>query len=248
LDRGVERRLLRRAFAAVFTTEETRRAYRAVFGALPPGGLHVSRCAFDPRLFENLEAEKRRTDRFRLVYTGVYGMVNRNLLGLLEALAGLHRSDWELHLAGRDNSESEDTLGLWLDRHGLSDQVRRRGQLPQARALALQGSADLLLVWGWPGGMQIPAKIYEYIAAERPILLVRGGRDDAAESLVLEGPRGLSVDNSRESLSTVLGEAMDLRAAGRWERRFRLERDMRYTWDAQISILADLLELGGHVV
>jgi hypothetical protein len=242
-DKRIEKRMLKRAAAAVFTTGETAEAYRSAFEGLPRGGgLHVSRCAFDPASFEDLKSAGKSAGKFRLVYTGIYGMVNRNIQGLLDSLAGLERDDWELHLAGVDNSENENSLAGYLSQLGIDAQVHQHGQLPLAEALSLQKSADLLLLWGWPGGMQIPAKVYEYIAVERPIMLIRGDVHDASESLVREGPRGISVAADRDFLSKALNTILEDWSTGRWEAQFNLKRDMRFSWDAQISILADIFE------
>ena len=64
--------------------------------------------------------------------------------------------------------------------HGVSDLVRRHGFVPREQVLAKQRRAQLLLLFAWTGRSRRghhTAKLYDYLAARRPILAIGPGGD-----------------------------------------------------------------------
>ena len=107
-------------------------------------------------------------------------------------------------------------------RKGLSGKVIFLGHCPHARALSLQKGADILLLLGWAKGRQIPAKVFEYIGAGRPILALRSDADDIAARLVETRRRGLVAWNRIEAIVSAIGEFHDLWRRGVLDWRFEL--------------------------
>ena len=69
-------------------------------------------------------------------------------------------------------------LGAEIERRGLAGLVTLDGQLAHAEALRATTQADILLLLDSPGRrLGVPAKLYEYLGARRPILALaeRGG-------------------------------------------------------------------------
>lgn len=65
---------------------------------------------------------------------------------------------------------------------GLRGIVEFTGPLSHAESRALQRAADLLLLWKPPGmPTMVPGKLYEYLAAGRPIVALLPAGDEAAE-------------------------------------------------------------------
>ncbi len=82
---------------------------------------------------------------------------------------------------------------------GMSDQVHVHGPVPYAQSLRLQCEADalLLLLWDDPRERGVfTGKLFEYIGADRPILVI-GCADGVAASVIRE--RGLGVSTSKTS-------------------------------------------------
>jgi glycosyltransferase involved in cell wall biosynthesis len=118
-----------------------------------------------------------------LVHTGkLTGAWGRDPRCLLEALRRVRDGDppaaarMQLVLAGRLTSEEQ----RMIERAGLGDMVRHLGMLSRAQALALQRSADVLvlitsprLVW------ELPGKVFEYFGAGRPILALAAHNEAA---------------------------------------------------------------------
>jgi glycosyltransferase involved in cell wall biosynthesis len=131
-------------------------------------------------------------DRHSLVHTGRLSLSGRSLRPLLDGLRLAREGDpevakWlELVFAG---SATEEERAL-LEAPGLSDAVRFLGWLERTRALELQRAADTLLVVTSTGSQRSIAtgKLYEYLAAGRPILVL-GDQTEAAR-IVLEAGAG----------------------------------------------------------
>jgi glycosyltransferase involved in cell wall biosynthesis len=119
-------------------------------------------------------------ERVSLVYTGRFGSYGRDPRPLIEALRRLAEREpdqaarVELVLAG-PYTDAE----LALLRTDVSPaRISVLGSLPRARALALQRAADALLLIASPGRTQLAnLKLFEYLAAGRPMLALARGTE-----------------------------------------------------------------------
>jgi glycosyltransferase involved in cell wall biosynthesis len=119
-------------------------------------------------------------DRASLVYTGRFGSYGRDPRPLVEALAALAREQpevavrIELVVAG---PLTEDERHL-LQRDVSPARIVLRGTLDRLQALALQRGADALLLLASPARSQLlNIKLFEYLAAGRPILALAQGTE-----------------------------------------------------------------------
>jgi hypothetical protein len=209
VDRALERRVARRSTIvtavndAIADEVEQRHGVRAFtisngFDRADLAGASDERATLDPT-------------RFSLVHTGSFGIdadetvIHRgsDTRAFLAALSRLLDEDQELASAlelvvAGPISDSEREV---LTRGELRKVVRVLGMLPRARALGLQQAADgLLLIPGGAGATT--AKVYEYLAARKPIFAVTE-RDSVAAQLLrsagehtaadAEDPDGLAV-------------------------------------------------------
>lgn len=178
--------------------------------------------------------------RTTLVYTGkLWGPPGRDPSALFEALQRLVAEDdairdhVELIVAGpldRDQAQR-------LERFRLDGVVRHVGHLPRAEALALQRRADVLVLLTSRNSSNITGKVWEYLAAGRPILAL-ADRNAAAE-VVRETRTGIAVppddvDAIRAALRRVL--AGDLEAA------YAPRNIDAYTYPAPALAAAELIE------
>ena len=125
---------------------------------------------------------------FRLLHSGVIYPSERDPAPLFVALARLHASGeigpatfrLVLRASGHD-----DHLRTMLARHpGLSSLVELAPPLPYPAALREMLDADaLLLLQAANCNAQIPAKLYEYLRAQRPVLALTDAAGDTAAAL-----------------------------------------------------------------
>ncbi|MCM2374826.1 glycosyltransferase [Aporhodopirellula aestuarii] len=133
---------------------------------------------FDPSDFPDVGSSTEvASERFRLVYTGTLWRLT-DISPLVDAIVRLHVQDpdlvsrLDLVLAGRRTPEQDAVLKR-LERTTVS--VVRHDYLPHDEALKLAAGADglLLLLSGDTGAERVvPAKLFEYLTLQRPILAI----------------------------------------------------------------------------
>jgi glycosyltransferase involved in cell wall biosynthesis len=130
-------------------------------------------------------------DRFRITHTGSF-FGKRNPRAFLSALASSGLDDVVARFFGDFRSVDRE----WVEELELGDRLELLDYLPHRRALELQrdSEANLLLLPDAAGrGKVVPSgKIFEYLAAERPILAAVP-TDGAAAKLVRETGAGIVV-------------------------------------------------------
>ncbi|HET7313719.1 glycosyltransferase [Salinisphaera sp.] len=226
--RAIERRAIKGATRSVFVTPGALADCRSRFGdfgdrfALIPNGYDD---ALEP-VYATEEASRRPNDPVRLVHSGHLYRHGRNPDALLKAVA-LLKAQGRID-AGRlriifRNSQEDAFYQRQIDDLNLSDIISLEPRIPHAQALREQRSANgLLLLQGPEFNRQIPAKLFEYLRARKPVLaLVDNGGDTAALLDELGGALRVASDDAEriaEALSMFVHELYDGRHAdtGRW--------------------------------
>ena len=135
-----------------------------------------------------------RADRTSLLYTGTLGYSGISPQPLLEGLRRLRRDDprrateIELVFAGPLSAQER----AWIEAPDLDGAARAVGMLDRDKVLALQRAADALIVITHGQSGLATGKLYEYLAARRPILVL--GQETAAGRIVDRAGAGLAVD------------------------------------------------------
>jgi glycosyltransferase involved in cell wall biosynthesis len=144
-------------------------------------------CDFDD--FAGLE--HRASDRFRITHTGHFHG-KRDPKPFLRALAESGLDDAVVRFAGDFRAADRE----YADSLGLGAKVELLGDVSRRRSLELQRDSEALLLLipesGGRGRGVLTGKIYEYLAAERPILAVVP-QDGAAAQLVRDTGAGVVV-------------------------------------------------------
>jgi glycosyltransferase involved in cell wall biosynthesis len=180
LEQRLERSVVRRADAVVAATEISADHLRQLCGSATTK-VRVIPNGFDPEALGPAAPLPPRRLPLRLVHTGSfrYSHPCRTPFPLLAALTLLLAEDpaWgarlRLVLVGQLSPE-EEAAATVLARAGVVELV---GPQPRAEALRLQATAHVLLlvdhVRPWPAS-NVPGKLYEYLAAGRPVLALCG--------------------------------------------------------------------------
>ena len=164
-------------------------------------------CDFED--FEGLEYHPH--DRFRITHTGTF-LGHRDPRPFLTALAEVEGDVVARFVGGLRSSDREFAEGL-----GLADRIEEIEHVPRQAALELQRDSDallLLLPEAGGRGKTVPSgKIYEYLAAERPILAAVP-TDGVAAELVRRANAGVVV--APDDVPALKAAIAGLRA--RWEK------------------------------
>ena len=195
---GVGRLVASQANAIVAASDAIAEEMRA----LEPKGKVVTianGCDFDD--FAGLEHHP--SDRFRITHAGHFHG-KRDPKPFLRALAQSGLDDVVVRFAGDFRAADAE----YAEALGLGDRIELLGDVSRRRSLELQRDSDVLLLLvpesGGRGKGVLTGKIYEYLAAERPILAAVPA-DGAAAQLVRDTGAGVvapsdDVDALREAL------------------------------------------------
>lgn len=141
--------------------------------------------------------------RLRLLYAGSL-YLNRNPFPLLAALHGLlelphvERTLVSFVLVGLCSSWNGHDLTTWIREKGMQDVVSILPPVAPAEVRAMMLDADVLVNFAQGQPEQIPAKLYDYIAAGREMLLIAESNSDAAR-VTLESGMGRIVEPHDEA-------------------------------------------------
>ncbi len=192
---ALERRVLAHADVLFLNTESARECFESVVGPLPGLDVEVMRNAADYELAEQIAAEGDAdgdpVDLGPGVHFGFFGALfpRRRLRPVLDAIAGIprdRRRSLHLHVyCDRFDSTAlldEDLAALPEDVRG---QVHRYDLLGYSRAMRTMRAMDVLVLVSGPelaDAVFVPGKLYDYLMARRPSLVV--GHEGEASAIV----------------------------------------------------------------
>jgi glycosyltransferase involved in cell wall biosynthesis len=186
--RRIERYAAEHAIRCVFTTEGARAMYAARYPQVPVERWVVIPNGFDEENFANAETSVERRPPgnlpIQLVHSGTLYPSERDPSQFFEAIRRLktagaisaNRLRIILRATGHDAM-----YRVKLAELGIDDIVELHGTVPYREALTEMLTADgLLLFQAANSNHQVPAKVYEYLRAGRPILALTDPAGDTA--------------------------------------------------------------------
>lgn len=191
----IEEEIMQQAALALFTTPGAARAYRERYPNAH-ARIEVLENGYDEETFVRAEAELgKRTPLnpgfLTLLHSGIVYPAERDPTALFEALGKLKESDPGLvaRLKLRFRAAAHDDLLRDLaERYHISANIEVLPPLPYRDALSEMLRADgLLILQAANCNDQIPAKLYEYLRANRPILALTSRDGDTAVALASMG-------------------------------------------------------------
>ena len=215
--RQLESEVFARADRLVLTTPSAVDLYRHRFPSVPAERISLIENGFDEETFVRAEDALRRTGTVaascghgpvRLLHSGLIYPRERDPHPLFRAIAALKRSG---ALSGADlqvilrASGHEAEFGRAIGDLGIGDIVRLEPPLEYLAALTEMLSVDsLLLMQAANCNAQIPAKLYEYLRARRPILALTDPAGDTGRRLLEAGADNVARLDSEEEIRELL--------------------------------------------
>jgi glycosyltransferase involved in cell wall biosynthesis len=187
----IERKTIEHCTRAVCTTPGAINTYRRRFPDVPLSRYALIENAFDEENFAEAErhapARRPHSGPFTLIHSGVIYPSERDPVPLFEALAALltagtiSAGKFELRL--RATGHDAYLTGL-IAQHGIGEIVTLAPHIAYRAALQEMLNADgLLILQAANCNHQVPAKLYEYLRAGRPILALTDPGGDTAATL-----------------------------------------------------------------
>jgi glycosyltransferase involved in cell wall biosynthesis len=214
----IERKTIKHCVRAVCTTPGTIRLYKSRFPDVPSSRFCLIENAYDEENFAQAAASltgiESKDKPFVLVHSGVIYPSERDPTQLFEALSALlqqgHIATGSFKLILRATAH-DGYLGKLIDQHGIADIVSLEPPIPYRNALSEMLSADGLLVLQAANcNHQIPAKLYEYLRAQRPILALTDPTGDTAAALMTAGIDTIAPLDSKGTIMQEMVRFLDL--------------------------------------
>ena len=206
----MEAEVCARAAAVIANTEELAESFRAKYPHRADRVVAITN-GFDASLLRQTSASEPVTSRLEVTHFGtVY--VKRSPLPLFQALTKIasEQPDLSRQLGVNFTGEWEiqdplcNQLARKLEQRGI---LNREARIDRAECLSRMASAQVLLVLQEGTPMQIPAKLYEYIAMRRPLVILGG--IGATANLVQEHHLGFCCANESGEIESLLRRMLD---------------------------------------
>lgn len=191
-----ERQVVTAADRVTVVSEPMAQAFRAAYPELNPQHFLTLPNGYDPDDFAQVEPLGQQPDRLGIVYSGsFYGQ--RSSQPFLQALSNvlargdIPRTALQVRLVGNVGQATVDQVQAL----GLADVVEITGYLAHRQSIGYLLGADVLLLMIAPGpGSEgvLTGKLFEYLAAGRPILGLTP--PSAAADLIKESRAGVVID------------------------------------------------------
>lgn len=219
----IEETAFKKARFCVFTSPGAARVYRQRYPETPPERTVLIENGYDEDSFTGLDASAAakgplNPGKITLLHSGIVYPSERNPSQLFQAIGALLKSGdlnskrFVIRLRATAHDDWLRSLAL---EHGIMDAIELAPPLLYRMALEEMLRADgLVILQATNCNEQVPAKLYEYLRAERPILGLTDPSGDTALTLRQAGCQHLARLDSREELISVLPRFVDELASG----------------------------------
>lgn len=199
---------------------------------------------FEPSDFAGLEYLPN-DSVLRIAYCGMIYPGKRDPAALFRAVKLVREADPDAEIKidfyGRNVSDALDAARA----EGIDALVEYHGQVDHAESLRIQASADLLLLLLWNDPREagvLSGKLFEYIGAGRPILMI-GLETGAAAAVVRDNSLGL-VSNDPLEIARYLRELVAQKRGSNRVEATNIEDASRFTRRAQSLAMLEAIEAG----
>jgi len=208
IQQWIEKKTIVHCARAVLTTPGAIKDYEARFPQIPASRFCLIENGYDEESFVTAEASVARrggeNKQIVLVHSGVIYPSERDPIPFFEALAALYQqglvSPTSLKVILRATGHDSYLLQL-IDQYGIGGIVLLAPPISYQDALSEMLMADGLLVLQASNcNNQIPAKLYEYLRARRPILALTDPVGDTAAALINMGINTIAPLDSKDGI------------------------------------------------
>jgi hypothetical protein len=239
-----ERRLELRTLSTADALVTTSRFWAEKLKRLHGKASYTITNGFDPETMAKGKAHL--TKKFTITYTGQIYAGKQDPAKLLEALKTLvsegtvDPQNVEVRFYGTENEQ----LKREAERYGLSDVVRQYGVISRTASFEKQRESLLLLLLNWEDPLEkgtYTGKIFEYLAAQRPILATGGFGKDVIEELLAETNSGVYCSTVEEIKKAVRELYVEYQTKGKVAYNGIVEKIDKYSYRQMAKNFAEIL-------
>ncbi|RDE24814.1 hypothetical protein DV711_04310 [Motiliproteus coralliicola] len=204
----IEKSAAKHASLLTFATPGALAEYQRRYPEVPDERWMMVSNGFDEEQYKGLSPSSLDTDEIVILHSGLIYIHERNPRALFQALSELKKEGlfesrkvrFVLRASGH-----ESTYQCWLQELAIESLVGLAPQLPYREALQEMFDVDgLLLLQGAGCNQQIPAKAYEYLRAQKPVLALTDKRGDTAQLLRQHGIASIASLDNKDQIIEVL--------------------------------------------
>jgi len=186
------------------------------------------------------------TSKFTITYTGQIYPGKQNPLSFFAALRNLisdgtiQPNDIEI----RFYSPKQEWLSKEIERYRLSSITTHYGRVPKNVSLEKQRESQILLLLNWEDQRErgvYTTKIFEYLAAQRPILAVGGSGEDVVKKLLDETKSGVYCKNMDNVKDWLYHFYLEYKQKGEVRYKGDMEKSDKYSYREIAKKFADIL-------
>lgn len=240
-DTRLERRTLSTADALVTVSQPWAEKLMALHKGKPA---YVITNAFDPTKINQPPATV--TNKFTITYTGRIYPGKQDATKLFAALRELIFDGVidQKEIEVRFHGPRMEWLDRDIERYGLSGIAKQYGTIPRQAALEKQRESQTLLFLKWEDPQEhgtYTGKIFEYLAARRPILAT-GGSDDVVTELLQETNSGVDAPTIPDIKNTIKELYQEYKLKGKITYNGREPEINKYSHPEMARKLAEVLD------
>jgi len=200
---------------------------------------------FDPDMMKKDEVDL--TSNFTITYTGQIYPRKQDPSRLLAALKDLISNgaidpkDVEVRFYGPKN----ELLTKETESYGLSDVVKQYGMIPRETSFERQRESQVLLLLNWDDPKErgvYTGKIFEYLAAQRPILVTGGFGNDVVKELLDESTSGIYCSTIEEIKNSIRDLYTEYKLKGKVTYSGIIEKIEKYDYRQMARKFAGILD------
>ena len=213
----IDKKVVHCSSRVVLTTPNATKDYQARYPELPASKFTCIENGFDEEIFSKIEKKlpsnpnhvnKTENKPFVLLHSGIIYSSERNPVQFFEALAYLSQKKLidgnHLKIVLRATFNDDYIAGL-IQQHKLESVVSIEPPVSYEEALSEMLTVDgLLIIQAANCNSQIPAKLYEYVRARKPILALTDAQGDTAMKLSDLGINTIAQLDSKDDIAEKL--------------------------------------------
>lgn len=200
---------------------------------------------FDPELMGGKQVDL--TTKFTITYTGSIYTGKQDPSKFLSALKDLifekiiNVNDIEVRFYG----PKSELLEREIKRYELSAFVKQYGIISREISFEKQKESQLLLIFYWSDWRikgWYPLKLFEYLGAQRPILITGGSGNDVVEKLLHEAGAGIYCKTSEDVKDALKKAYFEYKNKGRVFYNGKIEQINQYSYREKAREFAKILD------
>ena len=207
LNKSIERKVFKKANSLIFISNAMRDVYATYYKDLS-AKMKVVYNGFDLEDFENFNIDVINNEKLHIFYAGSFYGGARSPLPLFRILDIVFEDDLispdrvQVNIAGTLEPE----LRVQIDQFKSSECLNFMGKLERSKALEMLTKSTLLWlivtknITHYTG---VPLKMYEYMAARRPIINFAPNKSESS-AIITENKLGWNFDEDEDSMNTMV--------------------------------------------